>query len=382
MGRGMQRSGPDAAVPPRMPRGRMAQIMLALGIGGCGGGAFFWLNLPLPWMLGALFATMAAAVGGAPVLAPARIRPAVVAVIGVLLGARFTPEVAAQALDWIGTVAVLAGYVVAVALVVVPFYRYAGRLDWTTAYFAGMPGGLSEMIEIGEASGARPTPIILAHSLRIVMTIALIAFWFRVVQGHAVGAGTGQPRPDLTLIDAAVLLGCALAGSVLGAWARLPAPSFLGPMALSAALHLSGLSHSAPPQVLVNGAQVILGTVLGCRFVGVRAAVLLRAGGLSLVATGLTLALALGAARVMQALSGTGTEQALLALAPGGLTEMGLVALAIHADVAFVALHHVVRILFVIVLAPLAFRGLAGARKAPAGAPTAGPGPGDGSDLR
>ena len=35
---------------------------------------------------------------------------------------------------------------------------------------------------------------------------------------------------------------------------------------------------------------------------------------------------------------------------------MGLIALAIHADVAFVALHHVVRILVVIVLAPVLVR--------------------------
>jgi uncharacterized membrane protein AbrB (regulator of aidB expression) len=35
---------------------------------------------------------------------------------------------------------------------------------------------------------------------------------------------------------------------------------------------------------------------------------------------------------------------------------MGLIAIAIHADVAFVALHHVVRILFVLLVAPVAFR--------------------------
>ena len=340
---------------PNLPR-----IALALGIGTAGGILFFLMHLPLPWMLGALFATMAAAVGGAPVTAPARLRPVVVAVIGVLLGARFTPEVATQASVLLGTVAVLMAYVVAVALVVVPFYHRFGRMDWTTAYFAGMPGGLSEMIEIGEANGAKPAPIILAHSLRIVITIALIAFWFRFVQGQDVGAASGPPQLALSWVDAAVLLGCAVAGSVLGKRLHLPAPTFLGPMALSAALHLTGLTHSAPPPLLVTAAQVILGTVLGCRFQGIGGAVLLRAVGLSLAATALTLMLASGAGLAMRAVAGVGVDQAILALAPGGLTEMGLVALAIHADVAFVALHHVVRILFVILLAPLAYRALAG----------------------
>jgi len=117
------------------------RIALALAIGAAGGGLFYLLKLPLPWMLGGVFATMTAAVAGAPVSAPARIRPAVVAVIGVLLGSRFTPDVLGQVGIWSGSVAILMVYVVTVALVVVPFYRFAGRFDWVSAYFGGMPGG-------------------------------------------------------------------------------------------------------------------------------------------------------------------------------------------------------------------------------------------------
>jgi uncharacterized membrane protein AbrB (regulator of aidB expression) len=40
------------------------RIAFALGLGAVGGWAFWALNMPLPWMLGALFATMAAAVAG------------------------------------------------------------------------------------------------------------------------------------------------------------------------------------------------------------------------------------------------------------------------------------------------------------------------------
>jgi membrane AbrB-like protein len=121
-------------------------------------------------------------------------------------------------------------------------------------------------------------------------------------------------------------------------------------------VHLSGLTESLPPSGLVIAAQVALGTILGCRFEGIPLASLARAGALSLGATLLTLILAIGAGLVMQATVGVGLDQALLALAPGGLTEMGLMALAIHADVAFVALHHVARILMVIMGAPLVLR--------------------------
>lgn len=343
----------------------LPRIALALAIGTVGGAVFYLLNLPLPWMLGALFATMAASLAKAPILGPARLRPAVVAVIGVLLGSRFTPDIVAQAGAWIGTLAILMAYVIAVALVVVPFYRFAGRFDWITAYFAGMPGGLSEMIEIGEASGAKPAPIILAHSLRIVVTISLIAFWFRIIEGHAVGASMGAVEAPLTWLDAALLLASAVLGSLVGQRLRFPAPTFLGPLLVSAVLHLAGLTESAPPGLLVNTAQVLLGTILGCRFLGISVRTVVPAAALALGATLLTLALAFAAGLAMGHLAGIAPDQALLALAPGGLTEMGLIALAIHADVAFVALHHVVRILFVIVLAPVAFRVLMARRTSP-----------------
>lgn len=321
---------------------------------------FHALALPLPWMLGALFVTMTASVAGLPVQGPARLRSAIVAIIGVLLGSRFTPEVMGQVGETLVTLAILLVYLVVVALVVVPFYRYVGRQDWTTAYFAGMPGGLSEMIEFGEARGANVPAIVLAHSLRIVVTIALMAFLFRVVLGHDVGAAAMAPGPALGLVDAAILTASAVLGAFAGTRLKLPAPTFLGPLILSAAVHLAGFTESAPPTLLVNAAQVVLGTILGCRFLGIAPVMLARAGLLSLGSTILTLALAGVAGLAMGRAVGVGLDQALLALAPGGLTEMGLIALAIHADVAFVALHHVARILVVLVLAPLAVRLLPG----------------------
>ena len=334
----------------------MARIAAGLALGTLGGLAFYALSLPLPWMLGALFATMVASVAGAPVLGPTRLRQVIVAIIGVLLGSRFTPAVIDQMGEALVTLSILTVYLAAVALVVVPWYRFVGRQDWVTAYFAGMPGGLTEMIEMGEARGANVPAIVLAHSLRIVVTIALMAFLFRVVLEHDVGSSVRVGGPPLGPVDAGLLAGSAILGAILGLRLRLPAPTFLGPLILSAAVHLTGLTESAPPGLLVIAAQVVLGTILGCRFQGIPTAMLWRAGLLTLGATVLTLALAALAGFAMRYWAGVEVDQALLALAPGGLTEMGLMALAIHADVAFVALHHVVRILIVIVLAPVLVR--------------------------
>lgn len=332
------------------------RMMAAVALGTLGGAVFFLLGLPLPWMLGALFLTMAAAVAGAPLQAPNRIRPAVVALIGVMLGSRFTPDLVDQAGQWAGASALLALHVLAICLIVVPFYRRIGRFDGPTAYFAAMPGGLTEMVEAGEAAGANVPQVVLAHSLRIVVTIALVAAWYRGVMGLSVTGPPALAGLDIGLADAAILLAAAVLGIPFGRLLRLPAPDFLGPMVLSALPHAMGLTESTPPQLMINAAQVVLGTILGCRFRGIQPALLARAAVLALGATLLTFLSVAATGWAMGRLFGIGLDQAVLALAPGGLTEMGLIALAIQADVAFVALQHCLRILLVLALAPLGFR--------------------------
>jgi membrane AbrB-like protein len=333
------------------------QGALALLLGLAGGALFFALNLPLPWMLGALCLTLTGSVMGLPIRAPEAMRPPLIAVIGVLLGSGFSPDLLGQVPGWLPSLGMLALFIVLSALVAVPFYRRFGGFDPVTAFFAGMPGGLAEMMTIGRAMGGDDRKIVLAHAARIVITVAAIAFWFRLVMGYQVsGNPGGPPLSSMTLQDIAILVACGVAGSILGIRLRLPAPTLLGPMILSGVAHATGLTASAPPPGVVIAAQVALGTVMGCRFLGVAARDVGRALVLSAGATTISLALALGFAMILNAMMGLDRSLLLLAFAPGGLNEMSLVALAMNAEVAFVALHHVVRIALVVAIAPLVLR--------------------------
>lgn len=332
-------------------------MALALLIGAAGGYAFWWLHLPLPWMLGALVATLLAALARIPMRAPEAIRPPVVAVIGVLLGSGFTPSLISQAGEWVLSLLALGAYLAVAAAIAVPFYRRVAGFDPVTAYFAGMPGGLAEMMMLGRAMGGDDRKIILAHAARIVVTVAAIAIWFRLIEGRTVGANPGgTPLLAMAPLDIVLLAGAGIVGAFLGVRLRLPAPTLLGPMILSGLFHVTGLTVSAPPGGLVIAAQITLGTVMGCRFIGVAAGDVGRALMLSTGITLLMLGLALVFALMLHGLVGQSAAQVLLAFAPGGLTEMGVVALAIGADVAYVALHHVVRIVVVIAAAPIVAR--------------------------
>jgi membrane AbrB-like protein len=127
-------------------------------------------------------------------------------------------------------------------------------------------------------------------------------------------------------------------------------------MALSAAVHITGLTAAKPPAELVAAAQVVAGSAIGARFAGTAAITLLRLGIHALSATVIMISLAVAFAAVLNAAFGLPLPDLVLALAPGGLAEMSLVALALHADAAFVSTHHVARITMVVATAPVLHR--------------------------
>jgi membrane AbrB-like protein len=117
-----------------------------------------------------------------------------------------------------------------------------------------------------------------------------------------------------------------------------------------------GIVHNPPPQELIIIAQIFLGTIVGCRFIGSEPKAILRAIFLGLGATAMMLALTFGFAMALHEMFEQSLEQLVLAYSPGGLAEMSLVALAMNADIAYVASHHLVRISVVMALAPILFR--------------------------
>ncbi|MHA6323996.1 AbrB family transcriptional regulator [Roseivivax sp. CAU 1753] len=340
----------------------LPNIAFALALGAAAGLLFNWATLPLPWMLGPMIANTLAAVLRLPVASPGRARPYVVVVIGVMLGSGFTPEIFDQLGVWSLSFLFLAVYIAVSGAIVIPYYRYFGGFDLPTAYFAGMPGGLNEMMIVGKEMGGDERSIVLAHASRIVVVVALVAVWFRLIQHVDLSNRTqfGTPLMSIPAIELVVLFVAGVTGYFLGKVLRLPAPMLLGPMIVSAMVHLVGLTDSPPPQELVIVAQVFLGTIIGCRFVGASPRMILRAIGLSIGATVLMLIVTFAFAGLLFGLFNQTLEQVVLAYSPGGLAEMSLVALAIDADIAYVASHHLLRISMIVLIAPIVFKAIKG----------------------
>jgi membrane AbrB-like protein len=334
------------------------KMLLALAIGLFGGFAAYFAGLPLPWMLGPMIANVVATMLAAPVQGPAGLRNLVVPVIGVLLGSGVTAELFGLISTWALTLVLLPPFLLVAAAVSFVIYRKIGRYDPITAYYAAMPGGLNEMVMLGAEAGGQERQIALAHAARVMLVIAFVALYFGLVLGVSSGGANGSNWTGLTVPSAqdyAILAACAVLGAWLGKKARLPAAQVFGPMILSGLAHFGGLVTVAPPSLFVIAAQITIGTVIGTRFAGARLADLGRELGLAALSSLIMLVIALGFAEIIVLAGGMPLSQAFLAYAPGGLTEMSLLALAMQQDATYVSVVHVIRITLVIAAAPLVF---------------------------
>lgn len=333
----------------------------ALLCGALGGAIFVWLRMPLAWMLGSMFV-----VGAYALLArqhwpkpkvDLRLRALMIVVLGVMLGSAFTPHMLDRWSEWLGLMGLMLVYVPMATACCYWIFRKLGGFDPTTAYFAATPGGLQEMTMVGEAMGGHAGSIVLSHTVRVFIVVMTIPFYFRLIEGMNVpsmppGASFGSLAPD----DAGLLVASGLIGWILARRLRIPAAQLVGPMLCSAIVHLLGWSTAKPPVEAVAAAQIVVGASLGCRFSGIPLPHLLRVARLAAGSAVIMLGLALGMVLLFAEPLKLSRESLTLVLAPGGLAEMSLVALALGVEVALVSSMHVFRIVVVVILAPFFFR--------------------------
>jgi uncharacterized protein len=356
---------------PKNSTPTVQKILLALVIGTAGGWLANHFQVPLAWMLGAMTATTVAAMSGLPVALPVVYRTAMIAVLGVMLGSGFAPEILDRLGSWTISLLGLAAYTLVVTGVVAIFLRRVAGYDPITAYFSAAPGGLSEMVIVGAANGGDERIISLTHTSRILLVVLTLPFLMQLIFGYTPGPrpSGGIPLAEAQPFDMLVLTFCGVAGFFLAKLARLPAAAILGPMIFSAAFHLAGLTEAKPPTELVAAAQVVVGTTIGCRFAGVAMKLVGHTILASVGSTIILVASSLAFAALLSPLTGLPTIGIFLAYAPGGVAEMSLIALALSIDAALVATHHIVRIFLIVVCTPLLFRllpaGFVG-RKSPA----------------
>jgi uncharacterized protein len=338
----------------------LPSVALAVVAGAAGGWLAKAVGAPLPWLIGSLLVVTALAVRnvrpfGHTVGAPTVFRTISVPVIGVSIGAAFTPEILDEAARWWPSALALFLYIPLAHTIGFLAARRVGGVDAPTAYYGMMPGGFIESIALGDAAGADAALLATFQFLRLILCIVLIPIGFTLATGDAVGSASGVviggEVQELTPRDWAVLLACGVAGGVAGKKLGLPAGIVTGPILLSGLAHVLGWVHGGPPRWLIDATQLIFGITLGTRFAGRSADVLLTGIRVLAVSLPVTLLLAAAFSVALHRVVNERWEAVFLAFAPGGLAEMALIALSLEISVIYVTVHHVARILLAVFVA-------------------------------
>lgn len=340
--------------PHRSPPIRAA--LAGLLAGAAGGTLASLAGIPLPWLIGALLGTAALRLVRIHAAVPEMVRKAGQLVVGVAIGLYFTPEVAIQVL-WNGPLLV-AGSVVLIAaggLTGLLLARCSG-VDPQTGWFASLPGGVSEMAVLAQRNGGNAALVALAQSLRIICVVVVVPTSITLLYG-----GSSAPAvPPLQL----PLRGSALAlmggAGLLAAFAldrlRLPNAFLFGGLAIGMVVAVFEIEASRVPDPLVNLAQLLIGSTLGCRFheggrwPGYR----FLAG--TVMTTLLLIAIGWGVAALLAPALNIDVPTGVLGAAPGGVAEMSITAKVLQFSVPLVTAWHLVRILLVTSLGILFFR--------------------------
>jgi len=339
-----------------MNRADLSAIARTLLIAMLGVVAMKLADFPLPWLLGPLFGCLLAALLGVKLSGLPIATNLMRTILGVAVGASFTPEVAGRIGEMLLSVALVPFFVIGIGLVGYPFFRRVCGFDPATSYYAAMPGGLQDMLAFGEEAGGNVRALSLIHATRVLLVVSCLPFILSHILDIDLSHPPGKLAQDIPLIELALMVVIAIAGWQIAKRLGLFGASILGPMILAVLVSLAGGIHHRPPAEAIVAAQFFIGLGVGVNYVGITLTELRRVvlaaiayTGLSGIVSALFIALCvlLGLAPLVESM---------LAFSPGGQAEMAVLAIVGQADVAFVISHHLVRITLVIIGAPLAYR--------------------------
>ncbi|HET8790588.1 MAG TPA: AbrB family transcriptional regulator [Modicisalibacter sp.] len=322
-------------------------MLRSLGVGAVGGLVFQLAGLPLAWMLGPLVANLAVSVRGVDVHIPEWLRELFLGVLGLVLGSQVTPALAHRILDWPVSAALLLLGVFCSTALAAAWYRYCG-FDRVSAWFASAPGAMTAMVLMADKVGGDPQRISVAQSLRVILVILILPplFWAFEDAAPSAAMSVNQAQDIWLLLVLPLVI-------PLGRWLRLPTSSLLAPLLVAAMLGIGGVASLQLPDWGMNAMLWVLGSAIGSRFKGLSGKRLGRYVWQAGIATALALAVLAVFAELIHQAVGVPRDVALLALAPGGIGEMAIVAVALGLDPMFVAFHHLLRMVALMIVAPL-----------------------------
>ncbi|MGY6634755.1 MAG: AbrB family transcriptional regulator [Alkalilacustris sp.] len=315
-----------------------------------------WINLPLPWLIGALVFSTALRFAEQPVEVPAVTRPIGQILIAATVGLAFTPEAVAALSELLVPMVVVAVLTVAAGFVTAIVMMRLSGVGALQAVLASVPMGPVESANLARRYGVAPAPVIFSQTLRIVALVVVIPPVLVALDGSIRDPQELLRTEPWYFAGTALLVLSAVAGAFVARLLRISNPFFVGALAGAAGAAALSMPVAALPFPLLVAAQTFLGVWLGAVFDRTLlrgAAGFIRA---AVICTALMMLLCALLGLLLVPFTGLSWEVMVLATAPGSVTEMALTAKILQDGVAAVTAFHLVRIFLILPFAPLIAR--------------------------
>ena len=341
---------------------RLPQILKTAIIALIGGIIFSLSHLPIPWLLGPMFAVFAASrskkIG--KLYWPVRIRDIALIIVGYSIGLSFTRKAVAEILVQLPSIFLMTVLLILFCSIIAYFIAKWTGIDFPTILTGSIPGGLSQMITLAEEIPSIDITIVtfmqVTRLMMIVVFVPLIIFnpFFGIdkssVTPQLVHAGNSEWNtlfPNI-LLFAAVAVVCAIVGRKI----KLPTAYLVGPILGTTILIFAGFAGPRLPSVVMDLSQFMIGSYVG---------LLLKTENLNnkrklfsfALVSGICLLLgSFGLSTLLKTTHGFSFATSALALAPGGMDQMGIIAHEVDADLSIVAGYQLFRLFFIFFVVP------------------------------
>jgi len=340
-----------AALQTNMP----LQVVITLIIGTCGAITARLAGLPAAALIGSTLAVSVVSFCRLPTSVPILLRNMAFAAIGCSLGSGVSTDFLDMAVKWplslSGLVLVMGVILFVSSWVLTAFFGQSK----TTAILAASPGALSYSLAIAATGVGDARAIIVIQSIRLLSITTCLPLVLDLLNPEH-GKRIGGPQFSISLAaTAGLFLVTLLAGFVLNRQ-KLPAAFLIAGVLVSGVLHYLGLVAGRPQTGFLWTGFVITGSMIGARFTTIPLADIRRlVGGALAVVVVSSLIAAMFAALAARFLN-LPFGQLWVSYAPGGVEAMAAMALALGYDSAFVATHHLFRIILLLFTLPVLLR--------------------------
>lgn len=329
-----------------------------------GGLLFYWLQVPLAWMIGPLsFVVVWSKFSGQTLDFPIHLRNSALVVLGYVIGKAFTVKAADQILSQLPVMLMVTLFILLLSLLLGYVTHRQTGISLSTSMLGSVPGGFSQMVLMSEElADADVSVVSFMHTIRLISVIFIVPYLATqaadglslattsaVVSSPAIFVWT--PIPAL----AVPILGFALLSALICEKIYVPTPFLMGPIIGTAIVALSGVPCPPLPSWLTILCQIAIGAYMGVKIelanIGNWRSLLTY----TLLGVAAVIAASLGAGFVLSHYYGYSNVTSFLSMAPGGIAEMSVTGIALNADLSVIASYQLFRLFFILLLTPILF---------------------------